>query len=80
MESNELARIKELINQSKTLAENEKNIILKHCAGLNKEFLELYKKQQQKQHISKLEKLEAKHPTIVAMLDIISRTFSRLGV
>ena len=52
MESNELARIKELINQSKTLAENEKNIILKHCAGLNKEFLELYKKQQQKQHIS----------------------------
>ena len=77
MDFKDITRMKEIIHYSDGLSAKDKKILLKQCNTLNHVFLKLYTKDQE---LSKLKQFKVKYPTLVYAIDIVSRTFSRLGV
>ena len=77
MDLKDITRMKEIIYYSDGLSAKDKKILLKQCNTLNHVFLKLYTKDQE---LSKLKQFKVKYPTLVNAIDIVSRTFSRLGV
>ena len=67
MGKNAIEKLTDLISSSPTLKDDEKNQMLSLCTQMST-------------HFSDLERFEMRYPRLVAWVDLISRTLSRIGI